>query len=390
MIGLPLARIAGIEIRVQLAWVIIIALVGALTVTQVTDAVPELGGPAAWVIGAIIGLGFFLSALAHDMAHALVARRTGVPVPFVVVSFFGGSAPGDAAGRRPLDEVLIGLAGPAVSITVGLVLGVAAVTLDGLDSELGRVMAPAVAALAVLNVFLGLVNLVPAYPLDGGRIVRAIAWRRSGSPASSWRTAAVVGRVVGIVVAICGIPLAVWSDLSSGVLLALCGWFLVMTARAIGDRTALEELFAGRTVADATEQDLPSVVPGLTVDTFVEQFLVGTDPGVVFPVIQAGDVVGVVGPSQAQRLRRASWPETRVEAIMRGRAGLRVLGPAEPLLRGLDLLRRQRIEGLPVVGPEGYVGMFTLRAIGQLARARDGDQGGASGTGARRRRPWEA
>ena len=181
--GIPIARLFGIEIRVQLGWVLVLALIAVIAVGQLTAVDPEIETAVAWLLGGLVALGFFLSSVSHDLAHALVARRRGVEVSTIGIAFFGGSTPFDPASPNPGDDAAIALSGPLTSIGIaGLLFGgsvaVVSVTRDF------NAAAGVLSVLVLLNLLLGLINLVPAYPLDGGRIIRDLA---CADPARSGR-----------------------------------------------------------------------------------------------------------------------------------------------------------------------------------------------------------
>jgi CBS domain-containing protein len=224
----------------------------------------------------------------------------------------------------------------------------------------------------VLNLLLGAVNLVPAYPLDGGRIVRDLAWRRSGVERTGWRAAARSGRYTAFVLLGSGLLVALAGDVTNGAFVALTGWFLFLSARAVLERVRVDELIGDLRVADALEKDVPSVGPGLTLDTFASQLLGGESTTTVVPVIHDRELLGIVGISQVRRVRERDWATTRVEAVMVRPPRLTTLTPETTLLSGFERIRRARADGLPVVGPDGLLGLLTLRSIGAIVRERMG------------------
>jgi len=368
--GLPIARIAGVDVQVQIAWILVLALIAALARAQVAEAVPAASEPVRWFLAAIVALGFFASALVHDVSHALMARRRGVHVQAVVVSFFGGAAPDEPAADRPTDDLAIAAIGPAVSLGLGAILSLAAIGLAGLGGPIGDAAGPLLGVLGVLNLLLGGVNLVPAYPLDGGRLVRDLAWRRSGDERTGWRAAARSGRYTAFVLLGGGLIAMAAGDLTNGAFIALSGWFLFLSARAIKERIRVDELIGDLHVGDALERDAPTVRPGLTIDTFAEQLLGEESPTTVVPVMRDEELLGVVGIAQVRRVRRSDWPTTRVEDVMLKLPRLVTLSPNDTLLSGFERIRRVRADGLPVVGPDGLMGLLTLRSIGAIVRER--------------------
>lgn len=374
MIGVPVARVLGIEIRVQLGWVFVLALIGVLAVDEIQAVATDIEPALAWVLGGVVAAGFFLSSAIHDLVHAVVARRRGIAVPAIAVSFFGGATPLDPTAPSARDDLAIALAGPLASLGVAgacAILGAGAAAVGG-D---GRLVATILAALLVLNLLLGGVNLVPAYPLDGGRVIRALAWARSGSERTGWRTAATSGRVSGLVAVGLGFVLIALGGTWNGAMLALAGWFLILSARTIGDRVRVDELIGGLTVGDAMEPATVTVHRSLTLDTFAGQLLDGTSPMVAVPVVEGDVVVGLVGIRQVRGMRQDRWPTTRVEDVMVQPPRLVLLKPEDELATSVAAIGRAVVDGLPVVDSGGrLVGLLTrtgLRSVvaGRLGRA---------------------
>ena len=367
--GVPVARIFGIEIRVQLGWVIILALIAVIAVGQLTAIDTEIESLASWILGGIVALGFFVSSVSHDLAHALVARRRGVEVQAIGVSFFGGSTPLDPASSNPGDDAAIAASGPLTSI--GIATGLFAVSVGVVAlGEQYRATSGVLSVLILLNLMLGLVNLIPAYPLDGGRIVRDLAWRRSGSERSGWRVASLSGRATGLVVIAIGFALLLPNGDVTGAMIALTGWFLVLSANSVRDRVRLDDLFGDLLVSEAMEPTPATVHPSLTVDIFAAQLLDGESPVTAVPVVQGEEVVGLLGIGQVRRVRRAAWESTRVEDVMARPPRLTFLRPMDSLRNGLERIQRAGLDGLPVLEEGRLVGMLTRRGAATFMQER--------------------
>jgi Zn-dependent protease/CBS domain-containing protein len=368
LIGVPVGRIFGIEIRVQLGWILILALIAALAVSELEDMLPSLGTAATWGVGAIVAAGFFLSSAAHDLAHAVVARRRGLSVPSIAVSFFGGVTAYDPTAENASDDLAIAASGPLMSLGIagasGLVAAVAA------SQAALQVIAVVFVAMLVLNLIIGGINLVPAYPLDGGRIVRAIAWRRSGDERSGWRVASQTGQLSGFLAIGVGLLVVLSGNITNGAMVALSGWFLILSARTIRDRLRVEDLIGGLTVADAMDPRGTTVQPGLTIDTFANQLLEGDSGVTAVPVTDGDEVVGVIGVRQVRRLRRDRWPSSRVEDVMVKPPRLAFLTPNEDLATAAATLTKSGADGLPVLVDGRFEGMLTRRSIGRVVAER--------------------
>jgi Zn-dependent protease/predicted transcriptional regulator len=368
--GFPVARLFGIEIRVPYGWVVILALVAVIAVGEVNAVEPQVETVTAWIIGLLVSFGFFLSSLVHDLAHALVARRRGVEVKAIAISFFGGATPIDFAAKDPKDDVAIAASGPIASIVIGVIffgLVIAATALgDKFDQAAG-----VLSVFVFVNLVLGFVNLVPAYPLDGGRIVRDLTWRKSGSEAAGWRAAARTGRAAGMVIIGVGISYLVLGGDLTGVMIALAGYFLVLSANSVRDRVRLDDVVGDHLVDEAMEHTTTTVSPTLTVDTFAAQLLDGESPVSAVPVARGDAIVGLLGVAQVRRLRRGQWATTRVEDVMAKPPKLTFLAPTDSLRSGLERIAKTGLDGLPVMDDGHLAGVLTRRGIARFVSARN-------------------
>lgn len=367
--GIPIARIFGIEVRVQLGWAFVLAIVAYVAVGQLNVIDPTLEEGMAWALGAVVAVGFFISSVTHDLAHAIVARRRGIDVRSIAVSFFGGATPLDPSSPDPGDDAAIAASGPIASLAIGgLCLGGTAAVV-AVNNEF-TAAAGVFAVLVFLNLILGLVNLVPAYPLDGGRIVRDLAWRRSGSERSGWRAAWQTGRITGLVVIGIGIVFLVAQGDMTGAFIALTGWFFILSSNSVRDRIRLDDLVGPHVVRDAMEEAPVTVHPSLTIDTFAAQLLDGASAMTAVPVVEGESIVGLLGIAQVRRIRRSDWVTTRVADVMAKPPKLSFLGPAEPLRQGLERIYRAGLDGLPVLDDGRLLGVLTKRGIGRFLHER--------------------
>lgn len=368
MSTLPIARVLGFEIRVHVSWAVILAIIVVTVESQVELLAPTVEATLRWAVGGIVAAMFLLSALAHELGHAIVARRAGMPGGPVVVFFFGGAATPTLEAARPRDEVAAALAGSAVSVGIGLVFLILAglgELIGGSTVGVGRIAL----VVGLMNVVLGGVNLLPAYPLDGGRVIRALAWARTGDPNRGLRVAASSGRYLGILLATIGIVSILAIDSIDGLMLALAGWFFVSSARVIERSADVERLLEGLLVGDVMDRDVSGVPPGLTLDTFADQVLQG-EAATSVPVMRGVDLLGMIGARQIRGVRRARWPETRAQDLMVSGAALPNVGPEMGLRTVLEHLHRSGLDGLPVIESGVLTGIVTRRAVAEAVRDR--------------------
>ncbi len=368
MSAIPVARILGFEIRVHVSWAVILAVIAVTVEVQVGQFAPAIDAPLRWAIGGGVAAAFLLSALAHELGHAIATRRAGMPGGPVIVYFFGGAATATLEATRPRDELAAAIAGPLVSIGVGvafLVMAGLGELAGGVALALGRIAL----VVGVLNLVLGGVNLLPAFPLDGGRVIRALAWARTGDPDRGLRIAASSGRYLGILFGTLGVVSILVIATLDGLMLAICGWFLVSSARAVERSADAERLLEGINVGDVMDRDIAGVPPGLTLDTFADQVLRGGSSESV-PVMRGLDVLGMIGARQVRRVRRDRWPQTRAEDLMVSGDALPSIGPEMSLRAALGHLHRSGLDGLPVTEAGALTGIVTRRAVADAVRDR--------------------
>jgi Zn-dependent protease/CBS domain-containing protein len=366
--GVPIARIWGIEIRVSLAWTMLIALITVIGAQQATIGAPDLNPVVQWLIGVAVALLFFASVIGHELAHAVVGRRRGVPATSIVLGFIGGLAPLGIQAARPRDELVIAVAGPAVSLVIGVVLLMAGMLVGTIVPSTAPVSG-GVVVVAVLNLILALLSLLPAMPLDGGRAVRALAWARSGDRDRASRTTTRVGRMVGWTILGVGIALVFGNFVTEGLIAIALGWLFNTGSRTLERRLALEQLLRGVSVSEAMERDVPFVGPSLTIDTFANRFE-GPDAVAAMPVVDEDQVVGVLGRRRLVRLGRRRFGRTRVDQVMATPPQVPFLAPDDALWEAVEIMNAGALDGLAVADGGHLAGLVTRDGLADAIRIR--------------------
>jgi Zn-dependent protease/predicted transcriptional regulator len=375
MNGVPVARILGFEVRLHISWLFIVAIVTVTVADRITSFQPQIDPVASWTIGFVGSLGFMFTAIAHELAHAVAARRDGTETVVIVVNFIGSPAAVDVIASSPRSEAVVAVAGPAASAAIGAGFCLVAIALLNLAGPIGP-FADVLVIVGALDLLLAAINLVPAFPLDGGRLVRAAGWARTGDPRAGTRLAGVVGRWTGRSLLIVGLAIILAGDVVDGVMIALVGWFLMASARSVERFAVLDELVQGVRVGEAMEQHLETVTPQLTLDTFASSILDGT-VGPALPVVHDDAVVGIVGLAQVRAVPRRSWPSTRIADVMVGGAAMPTAAPDDRLTDALESLRRSHLDGLPVLDGSTLRGVLTRRSIAAILHARADARGQA-------------
>jgi Zn-dependent protease len=370
--GIAIARIAGIEIRVGFAWAFFVALVTIVGSQQAAELAPGMGPVLQLIVGLLVAFSFLATVVAHELGHAVVGRRRGVPATAIQLGYIGGLAPLAIEAARPRDELVIAIVGPLISFLIAvLLIPLALVVALG-----GDALAPVAGAILViggLNLVLAALSMLPGLPLDGGRIVRALAWLRTGDKARAGRVAAKVGRLLGWTLVGGGLALTILDQITAGILLLLLGWFLSSGAKTMEKRLGLEDLMLGATVGDATTADVPRIGPHLTIDTFADRYD-GEDGVTAMPVVDGDRVLGVIGIRRIRRLGRRRFASTRASDIMATPPQAPFLSTGADLWTAVELINRLGTDGLAVVEEGALVGMVTRASIGGLVARRMGAQ----------------
>ena len=366
--GIPVVNLFGIEFRVSFTLAVMVGFVALVGADQSANLAPGMPVALQWVIGAGVAALFLVSVLVHELAHALVGRRRGVRTASVVLGLVGGLAPLSIEAPQPRDELAIAVAGPLASLAIAAVVLPAGVAL-GFTGDAAGPIAGALFVLGALNLMLGLASLLPGLPLDGGRVVRAVAWARTGDPDRAATATARVGRYLGLAISGVGVMVMLVDDPVLGLMLAALGWLLSGASRGLEQRAVMEHAVRGVTVADALVANVPHVGPALTLDTFAGQLGVDGAPRAI-PVVDEGRVVGVVGVSALRRLPRAKVATSRAADVMAVPPLAPLVAPTDAIWKVMETMQRRGLDGLAVVEEGRLVGMVTRDSAAEAMRSR--------------------
>ncbi len=309
-----LGRVRGIPVGLHWSVIVIVALIAEILGASVLPGlIPHRPASAYWIMAITGALLFAASLLAHELAHALVARRKAVQVRSITLWMLGGVTELGGEAKTPGAELQIALAGPATSVVAATAFGAAALATARLSGM--EVVNAALSWLAIMNVLLAVFNMLPGAPLDGGRVLKALMWRRYGDRARADRLAARTGRYLGIAIAVAGAAEFVgWRNLG-GLWLVLIGWFLVSAAGAEERAARVKDVMAGVRVSDIMTPD-PEIAPAWSMaGDFVERVARHSHQS-VFPVVAFdGALVGAVCIDQLARLHPAARSELRLDRV---------------------------------------------------------------------------
>lgn len=364
--SLSVGRIGGIEVALHYTWFVMTALISLSLARHITTNNREWDTSSIWFAAVTMAILFFISLLAHELSHVLVARRRNLPVSGVTLFALGGLAHIDKPARRASDELLVAIVGPVASLVIGFICLGAATAMDWSPGGGSSRFVPMILGWSgSMNGAVAVFNFLPAYPLDGGRILRSVLWVLYGNESRATAHAMRLGRAVAGIL----IGAALWRvffgpDLS-GLWLALIGWSLLSLARVESQRIARLDPVQVLTVADVMSRDCATVSPDTTLDTIVRKGLLTTDARCV-AVERAGLVIGLLTPEQLLHIEQNRWFETRAMDAMRAVQSLEIVTPDTPAMQVLRTMRRQA--QIPVL-VEGHLEGIVTR--GRLVRLID-------------------
>jgi Zn-dependent protease len=364
-----LGRIFGIQIGLHFSWFLIAALL-TMSLAGHLYAVNAAWPPALiWTAAALTALAFFAAIVLHELSHAAVARARGVPVPSITLFALGGIAhiKRDAADAKT--EFWMGLAGPFMSVVIGAVaLGLASAlgwNLDSTPDTPGMVM---LVWFGFINLTLAAFNMIPGFPLDGGRVLRAIVWWRTGNQARATRVAALLGQIVAVGFIMFGFLSFAFGGRFDGLWLAFIGLFLADAARsAVFETTVMEGLRSVR-VGDVILRDCMTVDQGTAVSEAAEQVL--RTGRRCFFVTDDGHVTGLLTPQELRAVPRDRWSATPVVDAMKPLERLHQVEAGEPVTKALDAIVQEDVNQLPVLEQGRIGGVISRDQILRLAAAR--------------------
>lgn len=307
-----LGRIFGIAIELHFSWLIVLALF-SLMLAQVyfPEELPGLEPRIYWFFGIITTLIAFTSILAHELAHSLVAIREGISIKKIVLFIFGGVAQMKAEPDRPLAELKITAAGPLTSIVIGLLLG----TVYFLLLPRENIFSESIFFVARLNIIVALFNLIPAFPLDGGRLLRSAIWHFGKNLLRATRVSVGIGSVLSFLAIGYGVILLFsQGNIINGLWLVFLGWMIYQAGQSSYSQLVFQETFAGIKVAEIMSTHPQTVSPDITLQQLAESFLEYRYGA--FPVVYGSTTHGLVSLHQMKEVPREKWADTTVISIM--------------------------------------------------------------------------
>jgi Zn-dependent protease/predicted transcriptional regulator len=362
--GIKIGRVFGIPIYLHLSWILIFGLITYSLVDEFGARYPQWTSGQLWSLGVITSLLFFGSVLFHELSHSVVARYYRIPVASITLFFFGGIASitrdPDSAGQ----EFLMAAAGPASSYVLAGAFWLLALATpaDSMPNVLAN-------WLAGTNALLATFNLLPGFPLDGGRVFRSIVWGITKNYSKSTRIASRVGQAIAYAMMAFGLYTAfVLHSSVNGVWFVFLGWFLLTAARQSYQQVEAQGALQGLRAADVMTSDMPTVGRDLSLDEYSRE--VSRTGRRAHLVVSDGKLAGLMRVEILQAVPREDWPSTSVQAVMIPREKLAWTAPDEPVLSVLERMRSANVDQLAVIREDNVVGLVTRDSILRVVQAR--------------------
>lgn len=376
--GFKIGKIFGIQIRVDWSWLVIFFLATWNLGTAFGGLHSDWSSTLRWGLALVTSLLFFTSVLMHELGHALMARAQGIPVNNITLFLFGGVSNIQREPASPGSEFMMAILGPLTSFVIGgifLVIFVLTVnvqtpfeTPERVLEQLGP-LSTMVLWLGTVNIVLGLFNLIPGFPLDGGRILRSFFWAVTNNLKKATRWASRSGQFIAWLMVFSGISMAfgariplLGTGLSNGLWLAFIGWFLHNAAVQSYQQLVIRDVLEDVPVTELMRKTPPIVSPASTVATLVHNYVMENDD-YAFPVMEDSRLMGLVTLDDVRAVARDAWQTTHVQEIMTPAKELITIGPEDNTREALDRLSRRDVRQLPVMHEGTLEGLLRRRDI---------------------------
>src|SRR5437868_470126 len=363
-----LGRISGISIGLHYSWFIIAVLIVLSLADRFHAVNPRWGEAVIWAAAIVTAGLFFVTLLLHELAHSLLAKARGLRVRTITLFALGGVSQIESEASDAKSEFWIAIVGPITSLTIGIILLAIAWLAGWLPgTEPATPVAAVLLWLGYINLTLAAFNMIPGYPLDGGRVLRAAIWWITRSSDRATRLAAQVGQVVAFIFILLGLfRFFVVKDVGA-LWLAFIGWFLLDASRASYVQVELTAGLRGRRVGDLMDRDCATVPGHLSLQDFVNEYLLHSGSR-CYVVVQDDQLTGLITPNEVKRVPRELWPQTSVQSVMRPLGQLRTVSPETSALEALEMMSSADINQLPVVSNGRLEGLFSRSHVLRILR----------------------
>jgi len=357
---LRLFRILGIPINVDLSWFIILLLLTWTLASEYATAVPDLTNVACWSLGLVTALGFFLCIVLHELGHAVVARRVGIPMRGITLFLFGGVAEMAGEPPSPWREFAMAIAGPLVSVALAILFFFLAIA--GTVASWADELVTMLDYLWKINLMVLIFNLVPAFPLDGGRVLRSILWGATGNLRRATRWSSRAGQGFAWFLIFLAVTAIMNGQFGTGIWLGLIGLLLNHAAQAGYQQILVQQLLKGEPVRRFMNRNPIVVPPSLRLLDWVEDYVYRFHHK-AFPVVVDGQLQGMISTRHLARFPRAEWEMHTVADAMQTKLEDILLSPDADAMQALERMQRRDVDRLLITEEGRLIGLVSLRDL---------------------------
>lgn len=349
----------GFDVLIHWSWIFIfVLLTWSLESGYLPEVYPEWTSSRRWAVGAITSALFFASVLAHEVAHALVARRRGVAVQHITLYIFGGASALAGEPRSARDEFWISIVGPLTSLASAMVFAVIWLVASQL-LEL-RSIYPIAGYLAYINVMLGIFNLLPGFPLDGGRVLRSVLWGVKRNMLEATRIAGNVGRLFAGLLIAGGVLVAMAGALLSGFWLIFIGWFLWNAAETAYHQLLLQTTLRGLMLGPIVDRDVPRIPPDVTLRQLAHDYILRLNRRAFFvSPVEEGEIMGLITLADLHKAPEEQWDSVSVYRAMTPRERLVAATPQTEAIAALQQMAEHNINQILIVDGREPIGLVS-------------------------------
>ncbi len=357
-----IATIMGIPIRVHFTWFLVFGLITwSLSTFYFPKAAPDLPTVSYWIKGALAALLLFVSVVFHELAHSIVARKYKLPIESITLFIFGGVAQMKDELPHPKAEIRIAIAGPLSSFLLSALFYLLYMNTVGGARAL-------FSYLAQVNFIIGAFNLIPGFPMDGGRVLRAAIWSKTKNFFYATQKASSIGRNIALFFIFFGI-FSLFTGMSGALWLMLIGWFLYTAAQSSYQQSTLQESLSGIKVRDIMVKDIVTVSSSLTIDEAVNDYFLRYGYG-GFPVIEDEKFLGIVTLKEIKGVPRENWSRVKVSDVFVPHNTRWEVASEEDIMTALELMITEDKGRIAVTKNEGIVGLITRNGIARYVQIR--------------------
>ncbi len=355
-----IARIMGIPIKVHFTWFLVFGLITwSLSTYYFPKAAPDLPVTSYWIKGAIAALLLFVSVGLHELSHSIVAKRYKIHIESITLFIFGGVAHMRGEPPHPRSELLIAIAGPLSSLLLsGIFFLIAIYTTEGTRALFSY--------LSQINFILAIFNLIPGFPMDGGRVLRSILWQKKRNFFYATQRASSIGQKIALFFIFAGL-FTLLTGMPGGLWLMLIGWFLYTAAQASYQQSALQEALHGVKVGDIMVKDLITVEPSINIDELVNGYFLRYGYG-GFPVVESGRYLGLITLKEIKNVPKEYFNKTHVSEVFSKHKKEWEISPEEDVPRALEKMIKEDTGRLVIIEGNTIKGMITRNGIARYVQ----------------------